>query len=203
MAEVVRTSFEPDVRLPTRRSLDERLFVRWPGAYTTLARAMSHLPPRSRLRRALLRRQVLSGWAAWTRGDLDLMLVRYALDYQFEPQREMATAGMRSVYRGHAGFREAAADLRDAWARADLEPLEVFDAGNFFVVLGHFRPRGGASGIELDSQFGGVYWVERGLVVRERLFFDWDDALRAAGISAPPVGSGASPGLRSQHSPAR
>jgi ketosteroid isomerase-like protein len=183
VVEIVRTSFRSDARLQTRRSLDERLSVRWPGVYTALARAFLHLPPRSRLRRALLRRQVLSGWAAWTRGDLDLMLVRYAPDYHFEPQREMVTAGMRSVYRGHAGFREAAADLRDAWERADLTPLELFDAGDVFVVLGHFQPRGGGSGIELDSPFGGVYSVERGLVVRERLFFDWDEALRAAGIS--------------------
>ena len=68
VTEVVRTAISPDVRLRTRRSLDERLFVRWPRIYVAFARAFFLLPPRSRLRRALLRRQVLSGWSAWSRG---------------------------------------------------------------------------------------------------------------------------------------
>src|SRR5205823_5652340 len=106
MADVVRTPIGPDARLPTRRTLDERLFVRWPGAFVALARAVFRLPPRSRLRRALLRRSVVSGWGAFTRGDLDLMLVRFAPDYHFEPPREWLAAGMRSVYQGHAGVRE-------------------------------------------------------------------------------------------------
>src|SRR5207248_10384688 len=62
-----RTPIVPDARLPTRRTLDERLFVRWPGAYAAFSRASLLLPPRSRLRRALLRRATLSGWAAWAR----------------------------------------------------------------------------------------------------------------------------------------
>jgi hypothetical protein len=33
-----------------------------------------------------------------------------------------------------------------------------------------------------------VFWLERGLVARERGFFDWDEALRAAGISTKAPG---------------
>ena len=40
------------------------------------------------------------------------------------------------------------------------------------------------SGIELDSRLGQVTWIERGLIVRERDFSDWDEALRVAGIPA-------------------
>jgi hypothetical protein len=86
LAEVVRTSIGPDARLPTRRALDERFFIRWPGAYAALANAVNRLPLRSRLRRALLRRNVLSVWAAWARWDVDAALVRRAPDAHLEIQ---------------------------------------------------------------------------------------------------------------------
>ena len=182
MADAARTPIGPDARLPTRRTLDEQLFVRWPGMYAALGRAMFRLPPRSRLRRALVRRNVMSGWAAWTREDLDLMLVRYAPHFQLEIPREWVAAGMRSAYRDHAGLREWAADMHEAWERIDATPEEIVDAGNPVVVLGHFRLRARGSGIELDFRAAIAYWSERGLIVRQRDFANEDEALRAAGI---------------------
>jgi SnoaL-like domain len=182
VAEVVRTAIGPDVRLRTRRSLEERLFARWPGIYVAFARVFFLLPPRSRLRRAVLRRQVLSGWSAWSRGDLDLMLVRYARDCQSEPWPETVGSGLRSSYAGHEDYHEYLADLRESWEQIESTPLELLDAGDRFVVLGHFHIRGHGSGVELDSPLGQVVWVERGLVVRERMFSEWDGALRAVGI---------------------
>jgi hypothetical protein len=99
MAGAVRTRIAPDARLPTRRTLEERFFARWPRAYAALARVSSRLPPRSRIRRALLRRNALSGWGAWVRGDFDLMLVRFAPHHRYEPPREWQAVGMRSDYR--------------------------------------------------------------------------------------------------------
>jgi ketosteroid isomerase-like protein len=182
MAGAVRTPVGPDASLSTRRSVDEQLAVRWPWAFAAAARAISLLPPRSRLRRALVRRTVLSGWEAWARADLDLLFVRYAPDVHLEPPREWTAAGMRSSYSGHAGWREWAADWREAWERMELTSLEVAYAGNPVVVLGHLHLRARESGIELDSPYGSVYWIERGLIVRESHFVDLDEALRAAGI---------------------
>jgi hypothetical protein len=182
VADVVRTPIARGTRLRTRRSLDERIFVRWPHAWTTLAPAFRLPPPRSRLRRALLRRAALSGWSAWARRDLDLILVRYAPDCQFEPPPEYVSAGLRSAYRGHAGAREQAADLREAWERMDITPIEIVDAGDRFVILGHVHIRARGSGVELDSEIGVANWLEQGLVARECPFFAWDEALRAASI---------------------
>ena len=188
MAEVVQTAIGPDARLPKRRTLQERLFVRWPGIYAALSRAVLRLPPRSRLRRALLRRAVLSGWASWARGDLDLNLVPIAPDCHMDPLPELLAVGMRSSYEGHAGRRELAADVREAWERMDTIPQEIVDAGNPFVFLGHIRLRARGSGIEFDTPFGQVVWIERGLIVRESGFADWDEPLRAAGIPTAAVG---------------
>jgi hypothetical protein len=184
MAEVVRTPIGPDAHLPTRRTLDERFMVRWPGAWAALARALDTLPPRSRLRRSLLRRNALSGWGAWVRGDLDLCLVRFAPDFHYEPPSEWLIPGMPTAYRGHAGLREWEADLHEAWDFLDHTPLELIDAGRVLLFLCQIRLRGRVSGIELDSRLGQVFWLERGLIVRERDFADWDDALRELGLPA-------------------
>jgi ketosteroid isomerase-like protein len=155
--------------------------VRWPGAWQRLSQALNHLPPRSRLRRALLRRAALSGWGAWVRGDLDLVLVRFAPDYHYDPPREWLIAGMPDVYRGHAGLRQWAADLHEAWEFLDHTPLEIVDAGNIVAFLCRIRLRARTSGIELESRLGQVLWTERGLIVRESDFGDWDEALRVVG----------------------
>ena len=168
--------------------------VRWPCAWAALALAVNRLPPRSRLRRALLRRNALSGWGAWVRGDLDLCLVRFSPDYHYDAPREWLIAGMPSVYRGHAGLREWFAELREAWEILDHTPLEVVDAGDVVAFLCKIRLRARTSGIELDSRLGQVFWVERGLIVREHDFSDWDEALHAIGIPA----EAASPGRGSQ-----
>ena len=183
MADAVRTPVGRGVRPPTRRPFEDRLFVRWPGAWAALARAVEFLPRRSRIRRALVRRTLTSGWEAFVRGDLDLILVRYGPDCYLEPPREWTAAGMRSSYSGHAGWREWAADWLEAWERMELTSLEIVDAGNPVVVLGRVHQRARESGIELDSPYGSIYWTERGLIVRESHFVDFDETLRAAGVA--------------------
>ena len=158
--------------------------VRSPRAYVVLARAVQRLSPRSRLRRALLSRNALSGWGAWVRGDLELCLIRFSPDWLYNPPKEWLIAGMPDTYRGHAGLREWAADLREAWEFVDHTPLEVVDAGNVFAFLCKVRLRARSTGIELDSRLGQIFWLERGLIVRERDFANWDEALDVAGLNA-------------------
>ena len=177
MAEAVRTAIGSDARLPKRRTFQERLMVRLPGAWAALSRTLQALPPRSRVRRALVRHNALSGWGAWVRGDLDLCLVRFAPDYHYDPPREWLLPGMPTVYRGHAGLREWAADLHEAWEFLDHTPIELFDAGDALAFLCRIRLRARSSGIELDSRLGQVFWIERGLIVREQDFADWNAAL--------------------------
>jgi ketosteroid isomerase-like protein len=184
VAEAVRTLIGPDARLPTRRTLDERLMVRLPGTWAALSRIVNRLPPRSRLRRAALRRSALSGWGAWVRGDLDSCLVRFSPELHYDAPQEWLIAGMASTYRGHTGFREWFAELREAWEILDHTPIELVDAGDAFAFLCKIRLRARASGIELDSRLGQVFWLEGGLIMREHDFSDWDEALSVIGIPA-------------------
>jgi ketosteroid isomerase-like protein len=189
MADAVRTQISPDARLPTRRTLDERIYVRWPGVYRRLARAADRLPPRSRLRRALVRRATLSSWATWARGDHESQLVRYAPDYRWEPLDEMVEVGVRSFYEGRAGAGEGAAELREAFDRIEAIPHEIIDGGDVVVVCGRLLMRARRSGIELEYYLACVYWADRGLIVRQRDFSDRDEALRAAGIPSAAASS--------------
>ena len=109
--------------------------------------------------------------------------MRFAPDYHYDPPREWLIAGMPDVYRGHAGIRQWAADLREAWEFLDHTPLKVVDAGNVPAFLCQIRLRARTSGIKLDSRLGQVFWVERGLIVRESDFSDWDEALGMVGVS--------------------
>lgn len=115
------------------------------------------------------------------RGDLDLCVVRFAPDYRYDPPQEWLAAGMKSVYVGHAGMREWSVDLREAWEWVDHKPIEVVDAGDAIAFLCQIKLRARGSGIELDTRLGQVFWAERGLIVHEHDFSDWDDALRAVG----------------------
>ena len=193
MAAVTRTEIGGDVRLPTTRTVEERFIVHWPGVYAALARATQRLPPNSRLRRSLLRRNALSGWGAWVRGDLDLCLVRFEPDVHYEPPQEWLIAGMPSVYQGHAGLRQWFADLREAWEFRDHTPLEVVDAGEAIAFLCRVRLRARTTGIELDWRLGQVFWLERGLIARERDFADWDEALRVIGVTSAQAGPSKQP----------
>ena len=134
MSQVARTRFQGDV-LRRRRNLEDRLNLQFQGAYRALAAAVMRLSPRSRLRRTLLKRQVVSGWAAFSRDDLDLVLVRYAPDYQFEAAPQLVGVGIPSGWRGHSGLRGAVEEMKLSWARIDQAPSELVDAGNPLVVL--------------------------------------------------------------------
>jgi hypothetical protein len=183
MPDVIRTAIGPSPHMPARRTVEEALFVRWPRLYAVLSRRVLGLSPRSRLRRTLLRRSALSGWAAWLRSDFELMAVRFTPDSEYEPPREWTAVGMRTAYRGQAGLREWAADMREAWEWTENTPLEIVDAGNPIVFINRIRLRAHGSGLEFDFRAGLVLWMDRrGLVARERDFLTADEAFEAAGI---------------------
>jgi hypothetical protein len=195
MACAVRIPIDPDARLPLRRTLDDRFYLRWPSIYASIARAVQSLPPRSRLRRALLRRTMLSGWAPFARWDLDLTLPRYAPGFELEPLREFLTFGVRSSYKGRSGLREWVTDMRDAWERMEVRPLEIVDAGNPIVSSATLTCALAEAASSSTTNFGAVFWSEQGLIVRELHFSDWDEALRAAGINADPRVAGTKAGI--------
>jgi hypothetical protein len=177
----VRTVIPPGAQMATTRTPDERLLVRWPRLYLWFARAFERMPPRSRIRRAFLRRGVHSGWAAWSRGDLDLVLLRYAPDAVLDAIPNMIAAGMPRTYEGHEGIRRLAADWREAWGEIGVVPCEILDFGDCALTYGRGRVQARDLDIQFEYDVYSVVWWERGLIVRHRDFTEREDALRAAG----------------------
>ena len=179
MAKAVRTTIDPGKRLRTRRTVDERLAVRWPQLYVRAALAFERMSPRSRIRRYFLCRSVHSAWGAWARGDLDLVLVRYAPDALLDAVPNMIAAGMARTYEGHEGIRRLSADWREAWEEISVVPLEVLDFGDCALTYGRGRVQARGLDIEFEYEVYSVVWWQRGLVVRHRDFTEREDALRA------------------------
>jgi hypothetical protein len=170
---------------PPRRSrnLEERLMVRFPGGWRALsALALRLLSPRSRLRRALLRRAVVSGWDAATRYDYELMLVRYARDVEIEFDSDFEALGLGGTFRGHDGMVKVIGAFEEAWERRESLPALILDLGDRLLNLGTFRLPGTASGLEFEREFAQLSTPRGGLVARDQYFFGWDRGLRAAGL---------------------
>ena len=165
------------------RTLEERLLVRFSSLYRRLApKIFARLSPRSRLRRALVRRAVISGWEAFHRQDFELMLVRYAPDIVYEFNPGMQTLGLDGSFRGHEGLREALGKFIEVWDSWELEPAYTIDLGDRVLSLGFNHSRARGSGVKLDVEFAQLVTAPDGLVTHHQSFFSWDEGLRAAGL---------------------
>jgi hypothetical protein len=93
---------------PPRRSrnIEERIWLRFPAVYRRQARILSRLRPRSRLKRVLLRRGLVSGWAAFNRRDFELRRVMFAPEVESEFARDEQALGLSGL-RGHAAMDQA------------------------------------------------------------------------------------------------
>jgi ketosteroid isomerase-like protein len=161
--------------------------VHLPFLYRRLAALLWRLfSPGSRLRRAILRRQLLSGWAAFSRRDFELTLVRYAPDLEGEFDPGIQTLGVGETFRGRRGMLEALAELAEGWDRWELEPAYILDLGDRVLSLGFFRSHAHTSGVQLERELAQLLTVREGLVARDHAFFGWEEGLRAAGLD--PVG---------------
>jgi ketosteroid isomerase-like protein len=178
MATPVTTTVGPNVTLRKRRTMDERLVVRWPGLFVRSARAFERMPPASGIRRSLLRRGVLSAWGAWSRGDLELVLVRYSPDVVLDAIPNMIAAGMSRTYEGHDGIRRLSADWGDAWGEMRVVPREILDFGDCALTAARGRVQAHGLDIEFEYDVYSVVWWDRGLIVRHRDFTDREEALR-------------------------
>ena len=183
----VRIALPPlSERASQRRTLDERLFVRFPALYRLLADRMLRLPQRSRLRRLLLTRIGRRAAAAANRRDFDVLL--YGFDPAIELELPESQVGgylppdLPGVHRGRDGYRHMWEGLIEAWPDLTLEPEELIDFGDRLLAAVQLRAHGRHSGIALEQPICQVFTLSRGLVVRQKDFLEREHALKAAGL---------------------
>jgi ketosteroid isomerase-like protein len=188
-----RENVEHDVRIrpglrTTRRhrTLDERVFVRFPALYRAFAALWSRLPKRSRLRRLILLRITSQATSAANRRDLDVLLTG------FDPQIDFRVVGgpwgmvapdVIGHHHGHAGYREVWREVLEAFEDWTLEPEELNDLGDRLIGVTRMSGHGTVSGVPVSQRVFSVYTFRRGLVVKQEDFGDREEALEAAGLS--------------------
>src|SRR5881296_2895941 len=159
-------------RASQRRSLDERLFLRFPAVYRLLADRVTRLPPGSRLRRWMLARVVVRGYAAVNRRDFDVMFLAFDPGVEFQGRPDLNPLDLERVVHGHDGFRENWRQMLDAFEDLRLQPEEFLDLGDKLLLTVHLRAHGSGSGVPIDERGLSLLRLQRGLVVRWRDFND-------------------------------
>jgi ketosteroid isomerase-like protein len=118
---------------------------------------------------------------AYTRGDIPAFLELLDPDVEWIPI--MATLEGR-VYRGREDVRRWLEELARDWEYFEPCYEEYRDLGDRVLILGRWRARGRASGVELENQPATwLYEIKAGKVVRMRTFTDRGEALKAVDLS--------------------
>jgi uncharacterized protein len=88
------------------------------------------------------------------------------------------------AYIGHQGIREYFEDVASAWEEWRVEVHRVVAApGGRVVIAMTMHVRGRESGAALSEHAAHVWTVEDGKLLRNELYHDPDEALRAVGVS--------------------
>jgi ketosteroid isomerase-like protein len=170
------------VRQGSGRTLSQRFFIRFPRLAVAYARWIGRMPPRSRFRQVVVSRGLQLAIEALNRRDLDAALIAYHPDREMYPPREFVDAGFaESCYRGPAAFRTYMAEWSQVWGRdLRVEPAELIDLGDRWVMLGALPSRGQASGLPLTSEYAAIMTLRGGEVLRQQDYTSHAEALDAA-----------------------
>jgi hypothetical protein len=96
------------------------------------------------------------------------------------PGRGRAGIGFEAVYRGREGVRRFVQQWKSGFKQFRYEPREIADPGgaHFAVRVGMIgTPRG--SDTEVRDEYGVIFTLKDGLVIRQENFYEWDEALAA------------------------
>lgn len=180
IARAARITLPPhSERASQRRSLDERLFIRFPGLYRLLAGAFMRLPPRSRLRRLMVARRVWRAYAAANRRDFDSVLVGWDPGSEYRPSGDLMPPDLETVFYGRDGYLKLWRYWLDAIEDIRWDPEEIFDLGDTVLVRAHQNGHGSGSGVAVSESVFQLFKFRRGLVLRQEDFLDRSKALEA------------------------
>ena len=121
---------------------------------------------------------------AWQRDDFEAWAAALDPAIEWHAVLQRLVDGVAGVYRGTEGMREFWTAYRTELADFQIEGQDLRDLDDDRVLLlGHFRWRGPASGIELDSPVGLVMTLRDGKVIRSVDYLSHEEALEAVGLS--------------------
>lgn len=183
MTEIDRTiiALRPfSERQSQRRSVDQRLCLRFPALYRLVAGTFARLPVRSRLRRLMLARAVRLAYVAANRRDFDVVLLGWDPESEYRPSPDLMPPDAESVFRGRSGYLRLWRYWLDAFDDIRWDPEEVLDFGDKFLVTTEQKGHGSGSGVAVREPVFQLFTLRRGIVIRQEDFLDRSKALEAA-----------------------
>jgi ketosteroid isomerase-like protein len=124
---------------------------------------------------------VRQAYEAWNRGDLEWQLDHITPDFEFQTAELFPDTD--AVYRGREGFRKFWNTFREPWETVliEIERIEpIGDERVLALLLFHGR---GRDGIEVTVKYANLLTLENGMARLNVGFADWQQALKAAGLS--------------------
>jgi ketosteroid isomerase-like protein len=126
--------------------------------------------------------EVMRGWVdAWNQADLANPVSAFDVEAVVITDPSWMEPG---PFEGRAAIRKWYEGLRESWeGRNTIAIAELFEVDANVVARLNWEVRGRSSGIDttLDATF--VNRIERGKIVRQQWYFDYDKALEAVGLS--------------------
>jgi ketosteroid isomerase-like protein len=176
------------VRTDTRRGLEQEFYVRLPDVaaalFRVLWRVVGSLPPRSRLRRAVIRNLARRACEALNRRDLELFSV--FVDPEIESvntPKVVALGGLVPASHGREAWIANQRSWLEDWEEFRYEPHEILDlGGDCLLLIGRVKGAGRGSGVVVDSEWALLATVSNGRLSREQNFLDRGEAFEAAGL---------------------
>jgi ketosteroid isomerase-like protein len=114
---------------------------------------------------------------AFNERDVDWVLAHTTPDVEWFPAIVGGVEG--SSFRGHSGIQEMFKLMEEFWEQFNLEPEEIRDLGDGFLVLAQARASG-KMGVQLEHSMDAVFGLRDGKMAKGRAYLDRDEALAAA-----------------------
>ncbi len=166
------------------RHLDERVALRAPWLFPLLMKLVMALPVDSSVRRRAFKRFGERGWAAFSRGDDEVILLLVDRNVEVNHIGMPELLGLADSYRGSGGLLEFGRLWRAEWSGSQLThtPEALIDLGDRLVWRVRLTARGATSGASVDRTCGFVQWFADGALVRSDAYFQWSDCVEALGL---------------------
>jgi hypothetical protein len=97
----------------------------------------------------------------------------------FEPQQAL----LEGTYAGLDGVMTWLVDLAEHYENGNMQFSDIRDLGTGILALGTLRVTGKGSGIEIEVPIAIAASFQDGLIVHLKDYGDWDEALKATGLS--------------------
>ena len=182
----VRRELQPATR--KRQAFDEWVFARFPSVLRAGMRRTFELPLHSRIRQALVRRNIRLSYAAQNRGDWRIVTAPYGPDSELRnvpiEGGGAAVAVVKDTYRGREGAVQLLEDWVEPFDRVRFEPQEYVDVGDGrLLVLSYITGAGKVSGVEIREKLGQLIVIRDGGIVQQRNWLgSWREALEAVDL---------------------